>query len=254
MRNRRLPSHATGPQASDITLLCFSAAGVSSSSLSVLRDTLATTVALRWCDVSTVCGNETITDTHEIVDRFSRQIINNNMTERYALFGHSFGAVLAFETAHRLLELNYPSPVRLFVAGSRSPDAESERAERRHLLDDDAFLEAVDSFGGIPDEVREDPDLLHVILPQLRRDFALPESYDEPTRTPLSCPISVLYGSQDKCAPAEDTKQWRSFSYCPVTFSEVPGNHFFVYQAPVVVAHIIQNDLASEAPMQTRRS
>src|ERR1700759_5440128 len=94
----------------------------------------------------------------------------------YVLFGHSMGALVAFELAHALRERGAPPPVHLFVSGSPSPKL-AELVTPIFQLPGEQFFEAVRHFGGLPDEVLRSPELIALLMPRLRADLAVTGTY-----------------------------------------------------------------------------
>lgn len=118
------------------------------------------------------------------------------MTDRpFALFGHSMGASVAFEVAHRLRRRSI-APLALFVSGRPAPSC--ERDDRVHLRDDDALLDEIRELGGTDSALLESDEIRRMVLPALRADYRAAESYrwsgGEP---PLTIPVHVHIGDRD---------------------------------------------------------
>ena len=109
-----------------------------------------------------------------------------------AVFGHSMGAVVAFEIARRLRQIGRP-PVMLGVSGWRGPSLPERLPPLAHLPVDEFALAIQDRFGAVPRAVLEDRELLALLIPTLRADVGLVERYRYQSDLPLSCPI-VAYG------------------------------------------------------------
>lgn len=136
------------------------------------------------------------------------------------LMGHSLGAVIAFELAHRL-------PVqRLIVTGARAPQLPRHRPPM-HQLDEPALREELIRLGGTPSEVLNNEELFGLYLPTLRADLAILESYQRTMTNRLSVPLTVLAGFADECTPLGDLIPWQELSSGPVTIVALPGGHFF---------------------------
>lgn len=151
-----------------------------------------------------------------------------------ALFGHSLGAVLAFELARRLQERGEP-PVHLFVSGSPAPGL--PRLQRATGLDDAAFLARVEKFAGYRHEVLDDPEMRALILPALRADVAMHESYRPGTDTPIDVPITALRGTDDTLVTDAETAAWATATTGGFDRVDLPGGHMYLTEAgPAVVA------------------
>jgi surfactin synthase thioesterase subunit len=145
----------------------------------------------------------------------------------YALFGHSLGALLAFETARALRPRGCPPPARLFVSGARAPHG-ARPAEPIHALPERDFVTRVAELGGTPDEVLRDADLMRVLLPALRSDFRLYEGYAFQESRPLGTPITAFAGRADRTADLHALEQWFHHTVGRFDVRSFDGDHFFV--------------------------
>lgn len=144
---------------------------------------------------------------------------------RTVLFGHSLGAVLAYELAH-LLSTRGVHVVRLVVSGSPGPWTQRER--RATGLQDDEFLARVEEFAGFRHEALDHPEMRELILPVLQADCEMHENYVPSTDTPLSVPICSLRGSSDGLVTAEEAQQWRDATTSTFSYAEFPGDHMYL--------------------------
>jgi medium-chain acyl-[acyl-carrier-protein] hydrolase len=143
----------------------------------------------------------------------------------FALFGHSMGALLAYEVAAAAVTRGRP-PVRLFVSGHHPPHLASPTGEL-HGLGDEEFIASLTSFGGIPQELLEDRDLVACLLPIFRADFAVCESYRHRYRQPLPVPITVLAGRDDNAVDVAQLPRWAELTTEQTTVRLFEGGHFF---------------------------
>ncbi|MBN2003123.1 MAG: alpha/beta fold hydrolase [Anaerolineae bacterium] len=148
----------------------------------------------------------------------------------FAFFGHSLGALVAFEVTRRLRREGAPLPERLLVSAYRAPQLPGRYA-LIHDLPADAFLQGVLKYGGIPSAVMENAELLEAMLPALRADFALAETYDYIAEPPLPCPISVFNGSEDGHITQEELAAWNAQTQATAAFHSFPGGHFYLNDA-----------------------
>lgn len=148
----------------------------------------------------------------------------------FALFGHSMGSLLAFELA-RALEARGTPPAHLFVSGRRAPDAAAIETPV-HQMPDDAFVAEVNRrYGSIPAELLEHPDLMALLLPVLRADMAVVETYQYRSGRPLSCGLSVFGGGRDSRAPLADLAAWQRQAAQPIALRQFEGGHFYFSDA-----------------------
>ena len=143
-----------------------------------------------------------------------------------ALYGHSFGGVVAFELARRLAALGEP-PVALVVGGCAAPHV-PRRDPPIAQLADDALLEIVHARYGTPRAVLGDEELMSLALPPLRADLAALERYAHRPGTALDVPITVLRGLRDPTAHADDYVAWQELTTRPVARADLDAGHLFV--------------------------
>lgn len=143
-------------------------------------------------------------------------------------FGHSLGALMAYETAIRMKARHLNAPAHVIVSGSRVPGSASIMPSSVATMSDEAFIEAIIALGGTPQEVIDEPELMQLFLPQLRVDFELYEAYQPSGTCLLSCPITVLFGTDDSLADEAAASRWREFSEHGSTVNAFNGGHFFI--------------------------
>src|ERR1700761_5430112 len=145
----------------------------------------------------------------------------------YALFGHSLGATLSLELCRWLRLQRLRMPDHLFVSGRVSPQCSISRTATV-LESDGEFIAYLQRLGGTPKEVLDDEEMLRLILPVLRADFALSENYRYRSEPPLDCPITAIGGLDDEETSGGRLREWgkqttRAFNEC-----WLPGGHFFL--------------------------
>ncbi|GLF94842.1 thioesterase II family protein [Streptomyces yaizuensis] len=162
--------------------------------------------------------------------------------DRVAVFGHSLGAVLAYELAHALVAHTGADVARLVVSGS--PDPWTPRARRATGLPDDEFLLRVKEFAGYGHEALADPDMRELILPTLRADVEMHENYTPATDRPLPVPITAVRGTGDDLVTAEQTARWARATSAGFTRAEVEGGHMYIAEDPGSLLRLIDDELA----------
>jgi medium-chain acyl-[acyl-carrier-protein] hydrolase len=145
----------------------------------------------------------------------------------FAFFGHSLGALIGFELARQIRRQYGAHPVRLFVSAGRAPQI-PHRAPPIHTLPDNQFLAELRRLNGTPRELLDHEELIEVMLPILRADFALYETYLYSTEPPMNCPICTFGGLQDRRVSASDLEAWRSQTSASFSLRMFPGGHFFL--------------------------
>jgi surfactin synthase thioesterase subunit len=168
----------------------------------------------------------------------------------FAIFGHSLGAWLAFELARELRRRYRASPSRLIVSARRAPHLTSPLPPMYELPDALFIRELARRYNGIPDVIRDDPEMLELYLPILRADVAVLETHvwvDEP---PLDLPITVFGGEHDTSVQRDVLEAWRIHTTQQFTITMFPGDHFFHQSARAAVVQTIGSALRESLVQQ----
>lgn len=160
----------------------------------------------------------------------------------YALLGYSMGSLVAFEVARALRRRGAPSPARLFACARRAPHS-TRRVPAIHHLDDAAFIEAVQTFNGLPEALLQNEELLAIFLPIMRADFEVLDHYVYTPEPPLDCPISVFGGDPDPTVHAGDLAAWGELTTAGARVTHFPGGHFFLRTARRALLYAIEREL-----------
>jgi medium-chain acyl-[acyl-carrier-protein] hydrolase len=155
----------------------------------------------------------------------------------FALFGHSMGACIAHALTLRLSDLRLPQPFLLIASGREAPHWPRRRPSL-HTLAEPEFLAGLRRLNGTPPEVLENRELLDLVLPMLRADFALVGEY-RPDPKPLTCPITVLGGETDTETTPEGLAAWSACTTAPTRVAMLPGGHFFPDTARAAVVETV---------------
>lgn len=148
----------------------------------------------------------------------------------FCFFGHSMGALVAFEVARRLASREGRAPSHFFASGHRAPPL-TYRNALRHDLPDGEFMRQLRMLDGTPQEALESPELMEFIMPIVRADCRICDTYRHVDSTPLPCPITVFAGADDIEARGEDIDAWRDFTRSGFSIRVFPGGHFFLQSA-----------------------
>lgn len=146
----------------------------------------------------------------------------------FVFFGHSMGALIAFELCRALCRKGLPLPQRLFVSAFRSPQMPNPNREL-HKLPDLGIIDSLRKYGGTPVQVLANKELMAVFLPVLRADFSLHETYRYQEEAPLPCPITALAGAGDKVVRPEYMVNWRQQTTSGFELVQYEGGHFFLH-------------------------
>ena len=164
----------------------------------------------------------------------------------FALFGHSMGAVIAFEFARLLRKRHNLLPSHLFVSGRQAPQLQ-ERDPQTYDLPEPEFIEDLKRLNGTPAEVFEHPELLQLMLPLLRADFELIQTYSCTEEPPLDCPITAVGGLEDTEVPFEKLQPWGEQTTAAFSLKMLPGDHFFLHSSKDLLLRIISQTLRLRA-------
>jgi len=160
----------------------------------------------------------------------------------FALFGHSMGALIAYELCAQL-EHAGRQPMHLFVSGSRAPHI--VRGEKRlHALPRAELIEQLKRINGMSHELLEDESMMSMYLPMLRADLAVVETYPRERRSPVSCPITALGGSNDPTASAEEIESWSLYTTRNFARHMLCGGHFFIREEEHRMLQILSDALS----------
>lgn len=165
------------------------------------------------------------TDMGALVDDLAKEIAPF-LQLPFILLGHSLGARIAFELARQLRRNNGLQPCRLVVSGSRAPYIPEPRP--LHQLPDEAFVRELRRFSGTPEAVLQNEELMALLLPALRADFTLDETYIYRDEGKLACAISAFAGTSDPEARREEMEAWHLCTDGPFTLESIEGDHFFI--------------------------
>ncbi|NEA98895.1 alpha/beta fold hydrolase [Streptomyces sp. SID13726] len=164
-------------------------------------------------------------DMEQVVTEVVR-LIGEGRERPFALFGHSFGALVAYETARRLRERGTP-PELLLVSGRISPELPPSH-EPLHQLPDAALAAGLSRMGGIPQVLLDTPSVLRVFLPALRADLRIVETYAHPHTEPLDVPIAAYAGLDDLLTDRDGMAAWAGLTAERFELTLLRGGHFFL--------------------------
>ncbi|WP_414572303.1 thioesterase II family protein [Nostoc sp. CCY 9925] len=159
----------------------------------------------------------------------------------FAFFGHSMGALVSFELT-RLLRRQYGlAPVHLFVSGASAPHV-SNFNPPTHNLPEPEFIKELHSLSGTPKEVLDNTELMQLMLPTLRADFAVCQTYLYLNEPPVNSPISVFSGLEEKVS-YKHLEAWHNQTSASFSLQMFPGNHFFLHTAQLLLLKSIVQQL-----------
>ncbi len=145
----------------------------------------------------------------------------------FVMYGHSMGALVAFELTRVLQANGMTMPEALILGAHRAAHLPRTR-ETLYNLDDKAFIDRLQRFGGFPEEVLASADLLQFLMPTLKADFTLCDTYVYTEQEPLNCPIHIFAGAADPEAPPAVMEAWCQHSNTDTQMHIFQAGHFFI--------------------------
>lgn len=158
----------------------------------------------------------------------------------FAFYGHSMGALVSFELA-RELRTRDRHPVCLYLAAYRAPQLPNPNIKIYHLPSE--VFKVVLRADGIPETILQNEELMQAMLPTLRADFELCDTYGYREEPPLACPFLIFGGLEDVRISAADLELWPAHSSAPCRLSLLPGSHFFLHSAQDLLLAALAQDL-----------
>ncbi|WP_175408013.1 thioesterase II family protein [Streptomyces sp. TRM64462] len=212
-------------------LICFPHAGGSASVYAPLARLLSgplEVLAVQYPGRQDRRTEAPATSVTDLAARIAERLEAGGVTgERpYAFFGHSMGALVAYESARALQSRSAPAPARLFLSGRSAPGPRPDRHDRLH--DDAAILAAVRALGGTDASVLDDPELVDMVMPALRADYGALASYAWRPGPALNAPLTALVGDSDPVVPVASVSGWARHTTGDDEVLVFAGGHFYL--------------------------
>jgi medium-chain acyl-[acyl-carrier-protein] hydrolase len=160
----------------------------------------------------------------------------------FVFFGHSLGALLCFETARSLRRERRRQPAHLFVSATEAPHRRSSD-EPLSGLPKSALVKKLREFNGAPAEALQHDELLDLMLPTIRADFELCETYEYHPESPLECPMTIYGGLEDHDVEAGRLAAWSEMTVGACEIRMFPGGHFYLNNSREVFLRAFAGDL-----------
>ncbi len=161
----------------------------------------------------------------------------------FALFGHSMGGTIAFELTKRLRASDRELPVALCISGRRAPQL-AERFPLMHKLDENDFIKGLRAYGGTPEAVLQNSELMDIFVPLLRADFSLFETWPYQEAPPLPMPFLVFGGDEDPRALRTEIQAWNIHSAVDLRLRILPGGHFFLRDYEALMLRALSEEIS----------
>lgn len=160
----------------------------------------------------------------------------------YVLFGHSFGALVAFELARYLHDQDMQRPMSLLVSAAGAPHV-GRMTDRLHTLPDDELIRQLCLLQGTRQGILQQPEVVQLLLPTIRADLQVFETYAYKDVPPLFCPIAVFGGLDDKRIEPSGLENWRHHTRRGFSLTMLPGDHFFIHSACRTLVERVEGSL-----------
>ena len=166
----------------------------------------------------------------------------------FAFFGHSMGAMIAFELARHFRRELCLLPSHLLISGRRAPHLPRTEKDLSSLSDPD-FLDSLRELNGTPKEVLENRELMQLMSTLLRADFAVCQRYTYRHEPPLACPIMAFGGLSDREVSRKQLDAWREHTSASFALRMLPGDHFFLNSDQGTLLTLVSQELNRICPV-----
>jgi medium-chain acyl-[acyl-carrier-protein] hydrolase len=244
--------HRVQPRPSaQLRLLCFAHAGGGPAAFRTWAEALPADVellAVRLPGRDSRLRESAYTDWSALIEEL-RRALDPVYARPFALFGHSLGAMIAYELTCRLVRDGL-APAQLLLAGCRAPHV-ARLVPALHDLPDAELVTGLQRFAGTPEEVLADRELLALFLPMLRADLELAETWPVSPPRPVPVPLVTFVGADDPMAPPEAVAGWSRYAQAGHTTCRLPGDHFFLHSARAAFLGLLNTHLTTCHPGTT---
>lgn len=228
-----------------VRLLCFPQAGGAAGAFSAWRGRLPAGLEVLPVELpgrGTRHAEPVPATMAELVDA-ALDGLEAELTAPYALFGHSFGALVAHGLAREIHRRHLPPPRALLLSAARPPHllAPDTPHGRMHLAPDAELLDWLRQTNGIPEALLRHPDYVRMVLTAVRADALLTSRLRPGPPVPVDCPLHVLGGAADPVVPPRELEEWIHYEGPDFTLTLYPGDHYYLHEA----ADALLADIAS---------
>jgi surfactin synthase thioesterase subunit len=246
--------HCSSPSRSaSHRLFCFPHAGGSAAFFHPWAKDFATAIELHAVQYPGRAGRiaePLIDDANELAELVTGAM-SPLLDRPVGLFGHSMGGTIAYEVA-RLLSERGNLPVHLFVSSARAPHDRAD-IEQHAEKDDTDLIAHLSKLGDTNADALSEPELCEIVMPYIRNDFKLIETYKERPGPRLTFPVTALTGNADPFLDADRASKWREVTTSKFTLRVLPGDHFYlVPQRSKVIDDIQRTLLDPQVPPEPR--
>lgn len=227
-----------------LRLFCFPYAGGSAFSFRNWSEQLPHTVEV--CPIELPgrgmrIKDPTFTQMPLLIEELAQSLLPH-LDKPFIFLGHSLGAIISFELTRFLRKIDACTPMQLFVSGHCAPQI-SYSIPPIHTLSDTEFIDGLSRLHGTPEAALSNKELMQLLLPALRADFAIFSDYTYRPEPPLNLPITVFGGLQDPSASREMLESWHVQTNAAFNMQMFPGDHFFIHTAQSLLLDTLSQTL-----------
>jgi len=213
----------------NIKLVCFPYAGGSARVYTEWKDMLSDKIELIPIELpghGKRLKEDLLDSVEAMVEDAYVQIKDKMLDGQYAFFGHSLGALIAYELTSKIIDNKLSKPDYIFISGMGPPHCQPKE-EKIHSLPEKEFKKRIAYYGGTPEEVFTDPQLKKLFIPILRSDFKAYEqySYEERDKQAFAAKLIIFAGRNDEFA--NQLEEWQRYSKQKIDIYHFSGGHFF---------------------------
>ncbi|MEM8676654.1 MAG: thioesterase II family protein [Cyanobacteria bacterium P01_G01_bin.67] len=227
-----------------LRLFCFHYAGGGAASFRNWSDNLPSSVEVHFVELpgrGFRLAETAFTSLNPLVEAIA-DALYPLLDKPFTFFGHSMGGLLCFELT-RLLRKKYSlNPIHLFVSAHRAPQLPDPDPPIYNLPDPE-FLDELRDLEGTPEAILENTELMQLLLPTLRADFTVVDTYNYTAEPPLDYPITAFGGLQDQEVNYEELEAWQEQTTAAFSLQMLQGNHFFMHSAQSLLLEYLCQDL-----------
>lgn len=212
-----------------IQLFCFPYAGASASIFKSWQSFLPKhieVVGIQYPGHGNRISEKPYSSSIDIVNELLNNIFNAQ-TKPFALFGHSMGAMIAFDLAKRLVTSSEQKPIHLFISGLAPPQLRKTKSFIKNRTRNE-LINFIEQLGGTHSEILSHKELMDIILPALKSDFQIADNWFVEDTFDLSIPLTILGGDTDNEIPEDSLIYWSAYTTKKTTIKIYSGNHFFI--------------------------
>ncbi|NWF50276.1 MAG: thioesterase [Ignavibacteriaceae bacterium] len=191
-------------------------------------------------------SEDPIDNLSELISSLAGSILPH-LNKPFEFFGHSMGALISFELA-RYLKTKFDIEVsHLYVSAQSAPHLERE-PKVTYNLPSEEFIEVLRSLNGMPDELLSNTEMMQIMLPILRADFAICETYQFTSGSPLNCSITAIGGAEDDKVEIAELYAWSELTTNKFSMIQIPGDHFFLLKSEQMLLSTMSGLLTKVSP------